>query len=317
MPDQEPLATGTTTQPEPQPEPSGYTGLDPMRDVSPLPERPLTGGQPAAEASPHSGTDSEEAEDEQQALRARRRKSPHHSSETRRIGAQLRAAAPRFSRARKGASTPRSRTQSADQAGEKEEEETARRQADFTPVEGVDLEELEKSTAQQLVQTPSPTDPTTLIWTRASQGSPRIKETTAQSVESPQRGTESCPEHELVQETPPLGTQSMTLTQPMHQAPSGRIRVSATMQQLADPQHPAVQFKPHTFQGLSASWEVLGPPSAGSGKWEALSQEHGELAAAQSSMRSPSLPGSDGGETNQQVAARSRSVPAPDCPLVE
>ena len=171
--------------------------------------------------------------------------------------------------------------------------------------------------AQQLVQKPSPTDPTTLIWTRSSQGSPRIKETTAKDIESPQRGTESCPEHELVQEEPPPGTQSLTLTRPMHQAPSGRIRVQATMQQLADPQHPAVQFRPHTFQGLSASWEVLGPPSAGSGKWEALSQEHGELAAAQSSMRSPSLPCAEGEEANQPVEARSRSVPAPACPLVE
>ena len=140
-------------------------------------------GDPVAGAPQLMDTDSEEDETERQDRKARRRKSPHHRSETSRLGAQLRASAPRFSRARKGASTPRSRPHSSDQAGEQEEEEISQQQAGLTTAVGVDLDELERAPAQQQMQPPSTTDPTALLWTRSSKGSPRLKTSTSKDTE--------------------------------------------------------------------------------------------------------------------------------------
>ena len=153
-------------------------------------------------------------------------------------------------------------------------------------------------------EAPEPSTLAELPWVQSQQGNPLAQA----GRESPPTGTESCPETELIRTVMPVGSQSLTEVAPRRMS-GGVLRVQATMQQLADPQHSAAYFKPHVEQGLSASWELLDPPSAGTGKWEALSREQRELATAQGGRHSPPAQHTPSKDLPAPQAPRSKSSP--------
>ena len=157
-------------------------------------------------------------------------------------------------------------------------------------------------------------NPVAQLWSRSQTGSPRLNKSGQVAPLRTLVGTESCPESELVARVEPPGSQSLTLEEPRARSQSltregGTLRVQATMKQLADPQHSAVYFRPHGEQELSASWELLAPPSAGTGKWEALAKEQSELKAAQGGRHSPPVAPTSGEDRAGQQTPRAQSSP--------